>query len=88
MKLWVGIRVGFENEIAGLENFGNENAALPFMGKHTTKFGNAAVPRARQGTKKNVYGFLHTRSSGRANARPFFNAGRAAFGVPRVLTHA
>lgn len=32
------------------------------------------------GHAKNVYGFLHTRSSGRANARPFFNAGRAALG--------
>ena len=37
--------------------------------------------RVPLGTQKNVYGFLHTRSSGRANARPFFNvAGRAALG--------
>ena len=44
------------------------------------------ISRVPLGTQKNVYGFLHTRSSGRANARPFFNvAGRALRARPRLV---
>ena len=40
----------------------------------------------RKAHKKNVYGFLHTRSSDGRQAVIFNAAGRAAFGVPPSLT--
>lgn len=44
------------------------------------------ISRVPLGTQKNVYGFLHTRSSDGRQAVIFNAAGRAAFGVPLALT--
>lgn len=87
MKCWAGYRAEIKNEIAALEKFGKENEMRPF---HLWNgwYPNLATPRFPRAVRheKNVYGFLHTRSSDGHQAVIFNAAGRAAFGVPLALT--
>lgn len=71
MKRWVWIRAEIKNEIAALEKFGKENEMRPF---HLWNgwYPNLATPHRgpMAHTQKNVYGFLHTRSSLRRLTSP------------------
>lgn len=76
MKLWVWIHAEIKNEMRPWKNLEKE-AALPFVEWVVSKFGNAAFVGRRPTHKKNVYGFLHTRSSDGHQAIIFNVAGRA-----------
>ena len=71
MKHWVGYRAEIKNEIAALEKFGKENEMRPF---HLWNgwYPNLATPHFLCAVRheKNVYGFLHTRSSLRRLTSP------------------
>ena len=77
----VWIRAEIKNEIAALEKFGKENEMRPF---HLWNgwYPNLATPHFLCAVRhaKNVYGFLHTRSSDGHQAVIFNAAGRAALG--------
>ena len=87
MKCWVGYRAEIKNEIAALEKFGKENEMRPF---HLWNgwYPNLATPHSwavGPHTQKNVYGFLHTRSSDGRQAVIFNAAGRALRARPRLV---
>ena len=79
MKHWVGYRAEIKNEIAALEKFGKENEMRPFH-LWNRWYPNLATPHFLCAVRheKNVYGFLHTRSSDGHQAVIFNAAGRAA----------
>lgn len=84
MKHWVWIRAKIKNEIAALENFGKENEMRPFhLWNGDIQIWQRRISCVPLGTQKNVYGFLHTRSSDGRQA-VIFNAGRTGppYGVP------
>lgn len=89
MKHWVGYRAEIKNEIAALEKFGKENEMRPF---HLWNgwYPNLATPLCgpQAHTQKRVWISPYTLFFGAQMVAIFNAAGRAAFGVPRVLTHA
>lgn len=84
MKHWVWIRAEIKNEIAALEK--KMKCGPSICGMDDIQIRQRRISRVPLGTQKNVYGFLHTRSSGSHQAAIFNAAGRAAFGVPLALT--
>lgn len=75
MKHWVWIRAEIKNEIAALEKKMKCGPSICGMGGIQIWQRRICGPQAH--TQKNVYGFLHTRSSGDHQVAIFNAAGRA-----------